>query len=677
MRKRILVSAILIVVILLCACSHNKADKSGDILSESKEMMDANMSKLPQAILNNMTEEEGYYDIRAEEKSLSVYLAKGEFELGAYYEEGEPVWLIGDESGNVYSYKLGQEKNLLLEEMSSAYVSEYAQWWRGEDKYFVVFSRFLNIFYEDGTKACQVILGEDDRIYDICQTANGTTAVVLYNGENYTTNLMELNTQTGEMLSKLALQEYYGIAGGAGDSVKICDGDGVYTYNMESGEKAWHMKWGGTTYDPNADGNNTIDFVVIESGNVRLLTWDIIDEKWYEETLIKISFDEIDKTLLVYKTIYASSQLKSLIAQYNKESKEYYIYLEERDSATTAQDFYEKAAIEIATGKGADIIDAYSVEDIYAMAQKGVLEDLEPYIQANGINREDYFPSTFCDFDTEGHCYGLGFALSLRTMYIKEEFAEGTTSLETLLKNIDACEGEAVFNTLYDYYPATLLHYFLYMSEDFYGMLDWEVGTCDFSNELWYSMLEVAKKYGLDERKTGLEDIATPVFGQTLKSFLRDDFLARSEGMIPLGYPAEETMLHGLQVSSICMNAASSHKEGVWEFMQFLLREQSQQKIAEMYIPVSRKVFEKEYQNALDNPGCITLMDGTVVEAEASQIELCAKLLEEAQPLPVKTEYVWAIIKEEAADFFSGEKTIEQVTEIIEKRISMYMAENM
>lgn len=677
MRKRILVSAVLTVVILLCGCSHNKADNSSNILSESKEMIDANASKLPQAILNNMTEEEGYYDIQAEEEPLSVYLAKDEFELGAYYEEGEPVWLIGNESGNVYSYRLGQEKKLLLEGMSSTYVSEYAQWWRGEDKYFVVFGRFLHVFYEDGAKACQVILGEDDRIYDICQTTNGIAAVVLDNGENYTTNLMELNTQTGEMISKLALQEHYGIAGGAGDSVKICDGDGIYTYHMESGERVWHMKWGGTTYDPNADDNSTIDFVVTENGNVRLLTKDIIDEKWYEETLTKISFDEIDKTLLVYRTLYASSQLKSLIAQYNKENKEYYIYLEERDSATAAQDFYEKTAIEIATGKGPDIIDAYSVEDIYAMAQKGVLEDLEPYIQANDINKEDYFAAAFCDFDTEGHCYGLGFALSLRTMYIKEELAKGVTSLETLLKNINAYEGEAVFNTLYDYYPTTLLHYFLYMSEDFYGMLDWEAGTCDFNNELWYSMLEAAQKYGLDERKTGLEDIATPVLGQTLKSFLRDDFSARSNGMISLGYPSEETMMHSLQVSSICMNAASGHKEGVWEFMQFLLREQSQQKIAEMYLPVSKEVFEKEYQNALDNPGYITLMDGTVVEAEAKQIELCAKLLEQAQPLPVKTEYVWTIIKEETVSYFSGEKTKEQVTEIIENRISMYMAENM
>lgn len=44
--------------------------------------------------------------------------------------------------------------------------------------------------------------------------------------------------------------------------------------------------------------------------------------------------------------------------------------------------------------------------------------------------------------------------------------------------------------------------------------------------------------------------------------------------------------------------------------------------------------------------------------------------------MPVKTEYIWTIVKEKAVDYFNGEKTIEQVTEIIENRVSMYLAEN-
>ena len=70
-------------------------------------------------------------------------------------------------------------------------------------------------------------------------------------------------------------------------------------------------------------------------------------------------------------------------------------------------------------------------------------------------------------------------------------------------------------------------------------------------------------------------------------------------------------------------------------------------------------------------------MDGTRQEIQPEQVEEFAELVKVAQPLPVRTEYVWTIMKEETVDYFNEEKTKEQVTEIIENRISMYMAENM
>ncbi|MBQ9140875.1 MAG: hypothetical protein IJX63_03675 [Lachnospiraceae bacterium] len=674
MRRVILRTMVLILCLVLIGCGQGE-DNRTNIESDATNLHIE--EKLPEAIINNMTEDEGYYDIQVEEVGLSVYLPEEEFVLGAHYEAGVPVWLLGDENGNVYSYRNGKEKKLLLEGLSRTFVDDSARWWQCGEWYVISTSRFLYIFQKDGTKLCQRNMQDEDRIQGACATENGTVAVIFYNGENYTTNLMELDVQTGEMTGRLAVQEFYGMTGGAGDCVILQDGDGIYTYDLKSGDVVWNMKWGGTTYKAGMSGNSAVDFRLTEDGSVKLFTVEWTEGTWNEETLTRLSYEDIDKTLLVYKTLYASSQLKELIAQFNKQNDTYYIYLDERKVGTTAKDFKERIGIEIATGKGPDIIDGNSVEDIYGLTQKGVLEDLNPYLERAGINKEDYFSLAFSDMDRGTGCYSLNYSCCVRTLYMKEELAQGAVDIESLLRNLTAYEEEVFFNDLYDYYPTTLLHYFLYMSEDFYGMLDWEKGTCEFDTRLWYDMLEMAKRYGKDERKVGLEEIATPVFGTTSRMFVTDDTEARNRGMVPIGYPVEDAMIHGMQVDRICMNAASEHKEGVWAFMEFLLTAQSQQILSGANIPVLKSEFEADYQRDMANPGVALLMDGTRQEIQPEQVEEFAELVKVAQPLPVRTEYVWTIMKEETVDYFNEEKTKEQVTEIIENRISMYMAENM
>ena len=622
--KRFFTDCYLILCLVLCSCAQSEQGNR-DVGNTNQQ----GKSDLPEAIINNMTGDEGYYDIEVEEKKLSIVLEQDEFVLGAHYDGEDRVWLIGNIEGNVYAYKAAQEKTLLLEGISPTYVRTGGSWWKAGERFFINGGRFLVALKANGELVFRINLGLGQHVQDICVTESGRIAVAMYKEEDIGVHLMELDIRTGELLEKTTWDSYFGMAGGMSDGVMMMTEVGLYTYDLESGECNWHLKWGGSTYHPGG-GNATVDIRLSDNGKVVLLAENVTEAAWYEETLSKVAFEDIDETLLVYKTLYASSQLKELVARFNKQSEVYYIYLDERKTGTDAKDFYEKTAIEIATRKGPDIIDMNSVEDIYAMAQKGALEDLESYLQNAGINKDDYFSVAFCDLDMEEKCYGLGYACSVRSMYMKEEIAEDAVDIESLLENLAAYEEAAVFNDLYDYYPTTLLHYFLYMSEDFYGMLDWENGTCKFDTELWYSMLEIAKRYGKDEQKVGLEDIATPVFGSTSKIFVLDDTEARNQGMVPVGYPTEDTMIHGMQVDCICMNATSEQKEGVWEFMQFLLTEQSQQKLSELYVPVLKSEFEKDYQRDLTNPGVVMLMDRTTQKIQPEQIEQFAEQVKSA-----------------------------------------------
>ena len=328
MKKSIfIIIAILSMALTGCSNGLNTNDVTNNVENNVGLHNQENI-ELPEAVVNNLSTEEGYYDIHSEEKRLSFYLEEGRFVLTAFYEEETPVWLIGDESGNVYSYESGQDKELLISDMSPTYVSKAARWWKCGDKYFVSVGNFLHIFQDDGTKINYIVLNEEERVQSISCTENGTVALALYSEKNYTTNLTEINVDTKELVSKRVLQEYYGMTKGPGDCVMLQDSDGIYSYDMKSGDIAWNIKWSGTTYKAGINGNSMVDFRLTEEGNVKLLTMDWIEGTWNEETLTKISYEDINKTLLVYKTLYASSQLKDLIAQFNKQNDTYYIYLD-------------------------------------------------------------------------------------------------------------------------------------------------------------------------------------------------------------------------------------------------------------------------------------------------------------------------------------------------------------
>lgn len=675
MKKGFLQAAVLLLCMVLGGCGRAGQENSGTN-GESNSLDKQEISDLPDVIINNMTGDEGYYDIQTDEKALVLSLEKGEFTLGAWYEGEEAVWLVGNDEGSVFYYKPGQEKELLLEGVSSTYVNAGAEWRRIDEDYYILSGNFLVVLDAGGELKDRIVLGNELRLQGICTTESGKIVVAVYNRSNDNTQLQELDAKTGELIEKEKVQTFYGLAKGTQDSVLVVSEEGLSSIDMVSGEQNWYMKWKGTTYDPNTGDGSIREFRLTEDGKMISLVESTTDNKWLERSLVKVSFEALGKTILVYKTSWASPEIKEVIAQFNKESADNYVYLEEMEAGTAYDDFVEQTGIEIATGKGPDIIDCSAVENIYSLAKKGVFEDLYPYMQESEMQTANYFPAAFRDFEAEGKCYGFTYGFYLNTMYMKTELAEEVSSLETLLMELEGSEDTIIFSERGQYYPKQVLYYFLRMSEDMYGMLDWENGTCDFSGELWQRMLETAKRYGMSERMTGYEGIATEVIGGTFQDFARNDLQARQQGMTALGYPTKETMVNQVYEFTLCMNAASEHKEGVWEFFAYVMGAKGQQILSKYYFSVLRSEFEEDYRAELANPSIIDVVNHEGIYTTEEQVAQIRVLLENAMQDPIRTEYVWSIISEEVGHYFSGEKTAEQVTEIIENRVNMYMAEN-
>ncbi|MDE5804170.1 MAG: extracellular solute-binding protein [Lachnospiraceae bacterium] len=664
MKRKKWICLLLSVILLLAGCGDRKngSDNTGGS-ENSAQGGDASAAPVTGGI-----EADGFYDIELTEETIAPPLQEGEIFLGAQYFNGERIWFIGNNSGQIFCYYEEQnERELLLENVSAGYQVGYT-WYRDEEYFYVYSNNVLAVLRSDGEEA--YTLRPEGRIIDICMSREGD--IVLVEDSGMMGDVLKiLNKESGTLSGKYTLSDCYGIAEGAARGVMIIDLSGVYDWDMESGEKTWYVKWNGTSYRPGMAGGMIYAFKMTEEGILEQFVRD--GENFYVKGLKKVSLEEMGKTPLVFKVLYANEGLKLLVAKFNKENQEYHVFLQDRGEEY-GWDFAERNDLEIATGKGPDLIAEDAVSDIYALAAKGALENLEPYFAQEEMSRDAYTPAAFQSLGREDGIYGMGYEMQVITHYIREELAGN--NIETLLNNMENYDGQAIYNSLYNYTPNKLLDYFFQMSNDFYGMVDWEGKTCDFSGELWEKILRVVKKYGVTDRNQQWDEIARPVFGGQILSFAKADAEAMQEGMILAGYPTEEGMKHRLCVYGVSINAASEHKDGAWQFIKFLLEEENQRLVEKDFrLPVHEKVLQ-EYVDAQAEQfyyNTSIWSEGMAVQEE--QLARFWECLNDAETAPYRTEHILEIIEEEAELYFTEDKSIEEISGIIENRVRLYLAE--
>ena len=94
--------------------------------------------------------------------------------------------------------------------------------------------------------------------------------------------------------------------------------------------------------------------------------------------------------------MYASSDVNSAVINFNKKSDKYRISVVDYSSGG-GDDAWERGMLklnnDLSNGNGPDIFDLTSV-NVKMLAQKGIIEDLNPYLEKDEqISREDFFES--------------------------------------------------------------------------------------------------------------------------------------------------------------------------------------------------------------------------------------------------------------------------------------------
>lgn len=617
------------------------------------------------------------YDLQVEYNAL-VFSDMTGYRLGQQYYQGEEVLLEGTKEGDVRLLWDGRTEEILMRNIPERLLNIEAKWWLdSKGNPYVLYRDRVFRLNQSGEVMFETQV--DGAVTGICESASGEIVLNINAVDKAVNGLAVWNMEAGTIGEIYWLQDItYCIAKGQAKDILIVDARGICDYGFSDGSKAYYIEWNGTSYHP-AGGAEDIKFV--SDNQIELYTAENMVVK-----LSKINPEESGKTILTYKTTGVSSEIKELIVRFNKENPNYYILIEECPASQDYDTFREKIEIEIAAGHGPDIIDDLSVRNPYTLIEKGVIEELTPYIEESGVERGAYFSMVFQGFGVGKGVYGIGIGAGIYSWCTDSSLfsSEEDFSLENMLNVLEVLEDDKIFMNGRD--AESLVYYWLCTSEDLYGMVDWERGQCDFSGDIFRRILELAMRYGDSDGKGTAGYIANSVNMANYSFFASYDASIKSSGRALTGIPGERGGMHEITMHTLAVNATSENKNGVWEFLCFLLQEEIQAELGRdfmhMRFPVNRQAFYTVggelcgqhigvTMRALDDPE----WEIAAEEFTEEQLEDLNALFDKAVFFPWRTQEILSIIEEETVLYFDGSKGLEETIAVIQNRVQLYLDE--
>ncbi len=489
---------------------------------------------------------------------------------------------------------------------------------------------------------------------------------------------------------------------------------GLYEYEPESKSYTEVLQW--LDCDINADYIETVSRIEEDSYLVYISDWGT-GESGLVILKKTVASEVTEKEVITLACMSQSQYLQSLVINFNKINEQYRVEVIDYsasvdwssvDAETSYKDAVNRFNSDIITGNGADMFCTNDI-DVEMLAMKGVIEDLTPYLENSSIvEREDLFESVLDAYTMNGILCGIPSSFSVntlagRTAEVGEESGWNLEEMIAYAKEYPEADILPYANKL------TILYYCVLF--DFDSWVNWEEGECYFDTPEFKQVLEFANSY--EEADMVEDSVSEPVQLRNHDLLLYPMDLSDpyswqvsekmfGEDITAIGFPSSSTngvMVYGNEAISI--SSSSDKKEVAWSFIEMTLTEEAQ--TDEMFrwgFPIRISVYQDMMEEAMipnylyDGNGEILLDDnGDAVELsnyscgwEDFMIEVYSISQEEADKtwetiqridgVYVYNEQLMAILEEESALYFAGEKTVDEVADIIQNRIQLYVDEN-
>lgn len=627
----------------------------------------------------------------------SLWLAADVYEEGETGQSRMELWQVDTEEGSLAG-KL--DLTALFDEADSFYVNGMAADSQGR-LYLSVGDSGIYVLDREGNKLGMIPL--EDWLDSIFASGEGDVYIQYWGSQGMEMKQLRPDTLSMEETAGAESLISKSCYTAPGQGVLADDGSRVWAYDFESDTLEEIFDW----LDADINSDDVSSLGAVSDGRFYAVLGEYTAEgtKYELVRLTKTEASQVpEKEEIVFGTTYLNQSMRKSIVAFNKSSDAYHITVKEYVSDYDYEDGLAQFNNDLVTGSGPDLIDISNL-DMSLYVSKGVLEDLYPYMERDGIDRADYLENVLGAYETEGGLYGLTPQFYISTVMAKASKA-GETDGWTLSEMLDFAEGYDA-ETLFQYGTRSSVFYFcIYNNID--DFIDWETGECYFDTEDFIRVLEFAARFpesGVYSQEEGIAEMLRQdkilLMQASLSSVQEYQMYSGlfGEAIAFVGYPCSQRMGNLIQPTngSVAINAGSAHKDGAWEFIKLLISEEYQDSLVSEYgsgwgFPVRKSSLEKLFAGDMtaeyyegengeqeEQPKTSWQYDDFCIDIYAAteeEIEAVRSLIASARRCAgsTNTELV-NIVTEETEVFFQGQKSAEETADIIQNRIQIYVNE--
>lgn len=624
------------------------------------------------------------------------HLAPEEQFITDYHFGSQSLWLVrnyfhvlDEETGDTetqnylerWSYEGEMLSSITLDTYGIGDTNDYMGMDLGSSGPILLSAQAMIFLDESGTE-----LGRYDtqgRYFQLCRDASDRLYVVDNMESNALYTLDEANFALGEKV--MDLDGASRILTGGGDYDLFFSSDNTLKgVSFQTGTVTEILSWG----DWDLAGSVS-DLAVQENGDFLLRVNNMAVNTPVMLTMTEVSASEIpEKTILrvavplrqeymdmdLNWTESMDQKITGMLSLFNQQNPDYRLEVVTFSSATELN-------LMLVSGEAPDLIywnyTAWLDEPVSTalLAKKGYLENLEPYFKEDTELSLDLLAPNVVELERQrnGGIYAPPLSYYVSFLIGRREYVgDGPTiSIHDML---EVAENLPEDMSLWEYpIPREeLLGSFL--EACFSRFVNLNAATCDFQNQDFYDLLALSKVGGLavvdeNSQSAGENSVVTGFSSLGRLGTFYTDTLAplEAQGKVLLGYPGTDS--NGLDVifmDQFAICSLSQHKDAAWQFIRSLYQFDFQKSYSSIFIAARQDVMEereREYQQ---------MYSDQLTEEQSRYVQ---DLVLGATHLRVMDSPVVAMVKEEAAAFFAGDKTAQEVAEIIENRVQIYLSE--
>lgn len=546
---------------------------------------------------------------------------------------------------------------------------------------------------------------------DVLVKEDGSLIIIYYNDEWTEMNMVSYDINTDTVGDKTLLPDFLMWSGyncmvaGVTTDVVYATSSGLFGYSAGDTEPTQLMSY--VNSDLNTGGINNV--IMLDDTHFFGFYNDRENNDSKGALFTKKNPEDIpDKSVIVLAGTYVGYDIKSHVVNFNKSNDEYRVVLKEYESYNTRDDYnagFTKLNNDIISGQMPDILIADSSLPIENYISKGLIADIGKLIeQDEELSQVEFLENVFNAYSIDDTLYyvvpyfyvqsfmGKTSKLGDRDTWTIQEFIDFADSLPE--------DTNVIGELTRDYFMSMVMQY---NGNDF---IDMATGKCSFDSEDFISMLEFAKT--LPEELS--EDYYGEDYWMNYESQYREDrtilmptHIASMRDMNTYmnGYFGEDVTFIGFPTSSgngsiisaydsFVLSSKSKILDGAWEFVRYYLTDEYQ-KSMDWGFPVSKEVFMEKAKEGLGRPYWVNengekeyydnywTVNGESVMLDPltqEQLDQLIEVVTSADDVSYYNEDIQNIINEEAAAFFEGQKSVQEVVKIIQSRAQIFVDEN-